>query len=446
MNTINRDSDQFLLDAYTGKGGFLSGAYLVRHTRETDDRFKERQQKAEYPNYVRKIVNIYSGYLFQRQAARETSGIYDEFARNADGAGTSIDTLMQSYQRLAMLLGTVYLIVDRPSGQAQTRADQSAPYLAVRMPSELTAYTTDAAGRFTACTFSETVDGKVRYRHFDSAGWKVTEDPEGQQPLSGMQGAYTLGRPPVVRLHSTTPLLPTDVRATPWAHDIAQTNWSLYNKLSKMDELFDKQVFSILTIPIVDTNEAERLQDMTVSTENAITFNPAGGGKPDYISPAADPVELFLKAIDATVQRIYELANLEFVGGVASSGVERSYQFMQANRGMVEMATLTEQAEIEVATLVSLWQGGTWDGMIAYPRDFALADLATELRFAMDSESLGISATFDQEIKKRVARQMLGHNVAQATMEQIDAEIEAESDPYGDRAAREAGSLPSRSS
>lgn len=440
VTSVDRSSDTFLLDAYAGKGGFLSGKYLVRHGRETDDKYQERQALAEYPNYVRKIVNIYSGFLFQRQPGREASDQYARFAANADGAGTAIDMAMLHYQRLAMLVGTVYLIVDKPAQAARTRADEGSPYLAMRLPGEVTDSKMDAMGRLTRITFVESAGGKPQYRTFTTEGWTLHKEADGSGVIAS--GRYALGRVPVVRLHSTIPLRATDLRATGWCHDIAQANWSLYNQLSEMRELFRKQTFSILTLPVVDADEAQRLRDLTISTENALTFNPSGGGEPAYIAPPADPVKLYLEAIAKTVERIYELANLEFIGGVHTSGVAMAYQFQQANQSMVDMAMLTERAEIDIAGLVSAWMGEEWSGVIAYPRDFNLSNLAAELKDAMDAETLGISPTFDRELKKRLARRMLGHNVSQATMESIDREIESGADPYGDRIQKEAGLPP----
>jgi hypothetical protein len=127
---------------------------------------------------------------------------------------------------------------------------------------------------------------------------------------------------------------------------------------------------------------------------------------------------------------------------VQQSGVSLSFHFQEANRTLGLIAGNTEQAEREIAALVSAWQGRDWNGVIAYPRDFNLTDLAEALSQGMESIQLGISPTFDAEVKKRLARQVLGHGVPQATLETIDKEIEAGGDPYGDRAAKEAGTLP----
>jgi len=442
INKIDRSGDQFLLDAYTGKGGFLSGAYLVRHDRETDGKYAERQALAEYPNYTRKIINIYSGFLYQRQPSREGSDTYALFSANADGAGANLDMAMLNYQRLAMILGTVYVIVDKPSDPALTRMDEKLPYLAVRYPGDVARWEMDPTGKLTSITFAERVQVSsfqtlIRYRTFTVDGWSVHEDINGQSVIG--QGAHDLGRVPVVRLHSTIPLLPTDLRSTPWSHDITQANWSLFNQLSEMRELFRKQTFSILILPVTTDEEAQRLTGLTVSTENAITYNPTDGGKPGYIAPPPEPVQLYQDSIGKTIERIYELSNLNFVAGVRTSGVAMQYEFQQLNQSLVDMAMLAERAEMEIAELVSGWQGEAWNGLVSYPRDFNISDLTAELQEALDAQTLDISPTFMREIKKRLARRMLGHTVKAATMERIDQEIESGNDPYGQRIKDAAG-------
>jgi len=437
---ISRASDQFRLDAYTGEGGFLSGAYLQQFPREGAPNFKDRQEVAVYPNYVRKVVDIYSGFLWQREPTREGGAGYADFAANADGIGTSLNMLMQSYQRRAMLLGTVYILVDRPQGEALTKADEKLPYLVMREPSALVDYRTDGFGRFEWCVFSEVVDQKtqeIRYRRFDAATWRVSSDPGGQSIIE--QGEHKLGRVPVARLHSTLPLLPTDIRAQAWIHDLAQLNWDLFNQVSELRMLFRQQVFAMLKLPAKDDAERERLQNLAIGPNNALSYDPTDGGEPGFIAPPPDPVKAYQDNITATIERIYQMANLEFVGGVQQSGVALSFHFQEANRTLGLIAALTEQAERDIAALVAAWQGGKWGGNIAYARDFNLVDLAETLKQGMEAIQLEISPTFDAELKKRLARQVLGHGVAQATLSEIDQEITAGGDPYMDRIQQAAG-------
>jgi hypothetical protein len=435
---IDRTSDQFLLDAYSGKGGFATGAYLVPHPREdvsTGGKFDRRKELAVYPNYCRKIVNVFMGFLWKQAPNREADELYSQFMANANGAGSKLDALLFAYQRLAMILGTVYIIVDKPKTQGQTRADQTLPYLALRLPGQLVAETKDAAGRWTSVTFLETLNGETVYRTFKLDGWILSKQADGTDVVE--QGEYKLGRVPVVRFHIEKPLDPTDSRSQSWFYDLAGLNWDLYNARSELRELFRAQTFAILKLPARDETQRQSLNDLTISTENALAYDPTDGGDPGFIAPPADPVNLYMQQIANTVNDIYRVANLEFVGGVQQSGVALSFHFQEANSSLGGMAGEGEAAETEIASLVYAWQGREFAGNIAYPSEFNMTDVKEALAIAMDSIDLGLGDEFNKAVKKRVARQILANDTAPSTMQAIDDEIDALGDTYGDRVKRE---------
>lgn len=435
---IDRTSDQFLLDAYSGKGGFSNGTYLVPHPRELEAKFDRRKALAVYPNYVRKITNVFMGFLWKLPPNRESDDLYDRFADNADGAGTSLNRLLFTYQRLALILGSVYIIVDKSSLQAQTRADEALPYCALRLPGQLIDETKDSLGRWESVTFMERVDGENRYRKFTRSGWVLSAEEDGSGVIAS--GEYGFNRVPVVALHAAEPLNPCDSRSESFVYDLANLNWDLYNARSELRELFRAQTFSILALPVANDKEREALQDMTISTENALTYNPAGGGQPGFIAPPADPIRLYEENIANTIASIYQVANLEFVGGVQQSGVALSFHFQEANSSLCGIAEQGEQAENEIAELVYLWQGGEFTGHIAYATDFNMSDLKEEIAVALDTTNLNIGAEFDKALKKRLAKQILSNDTAPSVMTAIDKEIDAGGDEFGDRVAREAES------
>lgn len=439
-----RLTDQFLLDSYGGKGGYLTGLYLVRHLRESDDKFKRRRACAVYPNITRKIVDVFMGYLWRQAPNREVSDLYNQFMVNADGAGGKLDALLASYQRLAMILGTVYIIVDKPETQGPTRADQSLPYLGLRMKKQLEREQKDAAGRWLSVTFVESSTDEIAYetfaktvyRTFTRTGWKLSYDIEGREIIR--KGEHNLGRVPVVALHIARPVNPWDSCAETWVYDLAVLNWELYNLRSELRDLERSQTFAILALPVATPEERERLQDLSIGTENGLTYDPTGGGKPEFIAPPSEPTTHYMARMGAIIQDIYRVANLEFVGGVQQSGVALSFHFQEANSSLRTMAEQCEAAENAIAQLVYAWQGQTWDGNIAYANDFNLSDLAQAVSLAMDSVLLGMGPEFDKAVKKRLAKQILGNDVAPSTLAAIDQEIDAQGDPMGDRLQRQA--------
>ena len=434
--------EKFLIDAYEGKGGFLDGSYLIPHPRESKEKLKKRKELATYPNYVKKVVDSYLSHLFKKSPIRsiETQE-YLEFIQNVDKQGTYIDDFMRRRFKLAMITGTVYIIVDKPPGKAKTKLEEKKlglrPYLAVRTPSQLYKYTLDSYGILSSITFIEKQpDGTTIYRYFDTEKWVISTDPE-QKEIEG-EGKHNLGVVPVVPLHSTDPLLPTEIKATPWILDIANLNFDLYNARSELRELLRNQTFSIFTIPVRNQEDAKNLKDLTISTENAIPYNPEGGGKPDYAAPPPDPAEIYMKYITTLIDHIYRLANLEFTGGVQKSGIAKEYDWLEFNRTLTSFALQCEQAEYRIAELVCKWQEVEFKGYIQYPRDFAIKDLAEELEIGMNaitSQILPPSGII--ELRKKLTRDMLGEFVDDKLMEQMDSEIEKEGQSYNARIREE---------
>jgi len=425
--------EKFLIDAYEGKGGFLDGSYLIPHPRESNEKFERRKKLAVYPNYVKKVVDSYLSHLFKKSPIRsiETQE-YQEFIQDVDKQGTYIDDFMRRAFKLAMIVGTIFIIVDKPPGKAQTKLEEKTldlrPYLATRLPSQVYNYSFDQFGRLAFITFREKrPDGTIIYRYFDTEKWIISTDPE-QKKIEG-EGKHKLGIVPVVPLHSTDPLLSTSLTATPWILDVANLNFDLYNALSELRELLRSQTFSIFTIPIRDQADAEKLKDLTISTENAIPYNPEGGGKPDYVAPPPDPVEAYMKYITALIDQIYRLANLEFTGGVQKSGIAKEYDWLEFNRTLSSFAEQCEQAEYRIADIVCRWYETEFKGYIQYPQDFSIKELAKELEIGMNAITAQIlPPTGVVELRKKLTRDMLGEFVDDKLLSKMDEEIEKEND------------------
>lgn len=454
-------TDQMMIDAYTGQGGFADGSYLIRHPRELDDKFVARQEVATYRNYCRKIVGAYVGTLYANSAQRSGEAqAWQDFQAGADGVGGQIDDLMRRAMVMALLLGTVYLVVDRPAGQARSRADEAslAPYAVIRRPADVAALSLDALGAVVRIVFAERSGGasygavasagEVQYRGWDAARWWVSKDPDGAEILTDPQtgqpqtGEHGLGRPPVVRLHSSELLDLAADRAAPWAAGIVAASVDLYNRHSEARSIERDQTVSTLALPVSDLAEADRIREtgITIGASNAVLYNPAGGGRPGYFAPPDGPLTLYYQAIAQTVVEIYQLANLEFVGGVAQSGVAMAFHFAAANRTLALFAQSLELAEMEVGRLVCAWMGqDAGDLRVVYPRSFEVQDLAARLAEDMDALAMGLGETAERLIRSRVARRVLGDHASAAQYEAIDAELAAGVDPYGDRVAKEAG-------
>jgi hypothetical protein len=170
-------------------------------------------------------------------------------------------------------------------------------------------------------------------------------------------------------------------------------------------------------------------------------YNPTGGGEPRFFAPSPAPLDQLYAAIEATVKEIYALANLEFVGGVQQSGVALAFHFQAANKALSGLASLCEQAEIQLGRIACAWMGEDGEDVrVVYPKSFNVDDLAARIQEDLDALSMDLGDTAAKRIRQRAARRVLGDSATPEDFKQIDAEIEAgpSVDPYQKRAEAEA--------
>ena len=414
---LNTWDYQFLIDAYTGLGGFKDGSYLVRYPRETDAKYNRRKQLAVYPNFVKKIVDTFVSFLFKNPPVRDTSKSpeYAEFIENVDLRGTYIDDFMHHIARLTLIFGTVFVVVDTPK-------EGGYPYATIRLPTQLERVELDEYGRIVKVVFAE---GTELFRAFEPNRWIVSKDAEQRIVLEA--GEHNLGVVPVVPVSWAEPLLPNEVLTQPFIWDIAKLNFDLYNAISELREILRNITFPVLTLPVKDESMLQKMKDITIGIENFIPYTPESGGKPDFIAPPEGPAKTLLEYINFLISQIYKAVNLEFALGSHSqkSGVALEFEFQQLNTLLTGLALQMEKAEYQIADLVAKWNGKEkFEGTISYRKDFSFRDLERELKVAMDAIALGISETFNAELKKKLAREILGDYTNEETFKKIDIEIE----------------------
>lgn len=440
-------TDQIILDAYTGLNGFSDGSYLIQYPQETTEQFQERQKRCYYFNIVSMIMNIYLGYLFGLPVKRDSvNKQYADFVERADGR-RCLDAVMEQAMEYAMLLGTVALIVDRPIGDPVSAADMQLPYVAIRLPSQISDIKLDQFGNVYYAVFSEktVIDGKEQtiYRIYDGGGWIVAHDTKGEKVIDS--GTYTIGRPPVVLLHSKEPEL-GEWRAQGWAYPLVQIAYAMFLHLSDRDRLFRAQAFAMLTIPTDNVNAfVQLMEDKQIVTGpgRAIPFSAQSGGSPAFIAPDSGPIKSYMELIMSLTDDAFRMANLQFINNVSKGVQDVQIWWRLANASLSKLARFLEEAEEQVATYVAAWGGVEWDAeeSISYPKEFSLPDITALLKNADMALNLEMGDTFEAELKRMIASHVLGDEVSQEVMSQIATELqedqEEQEDVFAERIAQE---------
>jgi len=453
MKPYTDEEYKFLMDAYTGLGGFKDGSYLIKHPRETDEKYKARKQLAYYPNFTKKVLNAYISHMFKEPINRDSKDFQEIelFWQKANLKGEYIDKAMKRYATLAFVYGTLFLIVDRKPLQAITRADElmNTPYLVPKTPMELVDYSTDQSGqlewivfkeKITSRKFKEDTEPILQFRYFDKESWQILRGEDIATSTAVESGTHNLGKVPVVIVQAQPPEEENSIFGNSIIFEIAKTNHRLFNALSELDEILRNQTFSILTLPITNPADKDQYENMSLSTENALLYDPQSGGKPEFIAPPTNPTEAYEKRIAELINYIYKLASLEFTGGVQKSGVAMAFDFQETNSMLSNLATVIEDTEYEIIELIGRWYDRDFsDVIVEYKKDFSVVDLQQELKNAMDVLALDISKKFNIELKKKLAYDFIGDRLEDEDMQQIYEEIENSEDFMAENRMRNEG-------
>lgn len=104
---------------------------------------------------------------------------------------------------------------------------------------------------------------------------------------------------------------------------VAQANYFLYQICGWHADFCVIRRFSILTLPTISED------DVTVGTNNVLTYPPDATHVPSFIAPSADPAAMLTDQMDRIIREMYRMCGLSSVIGVqeAKSGVAKQWDF-----------------------------------------------------------------------------------------------------------------------
>lgn len=471
---------QRLLDCYEGAGGFQDATrpYLYAHPREWLDhstkivseenptgkwvsnpsprrpspKLTSRRKIARYENIAGTLIDQLKAALFRKEPTRTFDAeIPDDhplrlFWKDADGAGRSIDSVMQDAWTAAAVFGHMVFYADRKGDSGPTRADQAPVIARSYTPLDLIDWLTDDVGQLTAVrlleaaprtSFKDPANAILsQVRDVDAEGWSVMPVaqkgskwvPADVPPETGTHGFGVL---PVTVLYARRrPLLPTIGRSV--LGDPA-LYIDLYNLTSEVRELLRNQTFAMLNIPLGQDGSIEREMSLlgeTAGTQNVLFSSQAAG----YVSPEGTNVEVYHEHIDRLIRLIYRLAVVGWEGDSrdAESADSRKLKKEDLHQMLSGYAHECEQVERALAQLVyRAHYGASWETQwaadepsISYSRDFDVTGLLDELEAVTQGMALELGETATREMKKRAVPKLLP-NLPKQTLAQIEEEIEA---------------------
>ena len=157
--------------------------------------------------------------------------------------------------------------------------------------------------------------------------------------------------------------------------------------MSELDELIRNQTFSIFLYPSTDVS------DLTLGTNNVLGYDPQYKMSPAFAAPPDGPAKVVMEQFDRLVREIYRMSLLTHQTGSTTktgtqnlpSGLALKIDRESLDTALSEFASVLERAEESIADIWAWWTGETITYEVAYPRDFTLQDMATELQPLLDA-------------------------------------------------------------
>ena len=426
----------YFIRSYNGGYDYTIGQYLNRYNLELDNEFNQRLANTPCDNHCKNIIQIYSSFLFRVKPSRDFGSMSEEpslesFLKDADLEGNSFNNVIKQAQNYASIYGHCFMILDKPTIQTRTRADELnqdiRPYISIVTPENVLDWNfkREVNGKYYLdyLKIREEVDkdGGTYFRiwypdRIDTLYQKDQQDPSIIDTADNL-----IGKIPAVILYNSKShkrgIGQSDLT------DIADLQKSIYNEYSEIEQLIRLTNHpSLVKTPSVNASAgAGAVIEMPDEIEPNL--------KPYLLQPSGANLNSIMDSIQHKVEAINRIAHTGAIRTTkqqVSSGIALQTEFELLNARLSEKADNLEIAEEQIFRLYALFQNANYDGEINYPDSFNIRDYATDLQFFSMAKAMNLqSPTFNKEVDKEIVRAVIDDDekLTQA-FDEIDGQAE----------------------
>jgi len=404
---------RYLYQSYVGGDEYRNGGHLTRYTLETDSEYNARCRETPLDNHCASVISVYNSFLFRECPEREFGSIanlpeLEDFLRDADFEGRSIDAFMREVNTWANVFGHSWIIMSKPNIEAVTRADELAygvrPYVSIITPLTVIdwEFSRTVNGKYVLSylKYIEDVNGSIQTLREWTPELITTTivDVENEEVNGQTIEINQLGAIPAVICYGQRGI--TRGIGISNIGDIADQQRYIYNALSESAQSIRLDSHPSLVVT----------PDTQVGTGSGaiiqIPDNLEPGLKPYVLDFAGASIDSILKLIENGVKSIEKMANLGGVRATQSSnmsGVALETEFQLLNARLSQMADNIELAEEQMWRLFCAYQGQPFDVEVEYPDTFSMRDTGREIQ-ELNTAS---SASQDPRVQAAVAAKIL---------------------------------------
>jgi hypothetical protein len=432
---------EYFIRSYLGGKEYQDGKFLQPYQLEFENEYHKRITFTPLDNHCRNIIDIYSSFLFRVEPVREYGSLtedmsVEQFKDDADLEGRSFEALMREAQRFASIYGHVWLLMDKPSTNVMTRAEELdqgiRPYLNIYTPENVLDwhYTRNDAGYYyldyLKIREEQTAEGEYyKLWYLDKIDCVFVSSTSRDEPklISSLPNPL-MKIPAVILYNQRSPMRGLGVSDLT---DVADLQKAIYNEFSEIEQIIRLSNHPSL-VKTKDTDAGAGAGSIIEIPENL-----DANLKPYILQPNGSNLDGVLRSINHKVEAINRLTHVGTLRATAErvqSGIALRTEFELLNARLSEKSKLMELAEEQIWRLFADWQETVFDGEIEYPESFDIRDWATDLELLQQAKASNIkSATFAKEIDKQIARTVIEDDT---TLEQIDSEIDGGTEVLGD--------------
>ena len=432
----NINNYEYFIRSYNGGYDYTLGQYLNRYNLELDNEFNQRLANTPCDNHCRNIIQIYSSFLFRVKATRDFGSMADEpslesFLKDADLEGNSFNAVMKQAQNYASIYGHCFLVLDKPTVQLRTRADELnqdvRPYVSVITPENVLDWNLkrEVNGKYYLdyLKVREEVDkdGGIYYRMWYPDRIDTVYQEGNSEPSIIDTADNQIGRIPAVILYNAKShkrlIGISDLT------DIADLQKAIYNEYSEIEQLIRLTNHpSLVKTPSVNASAgAGAVIEMPEEIEPNL--------KPYLLQPSGQNLNAIMESIRHKVEAINRIAHTGAVRTTkqqVSSGIALQTEFELLNARLSEKADNLELAEEQLFRLYAMFQNTEFDGEINYPDSFNIRDYGVDLQFFSMAKAMNLqSPTFNKEVDKEIVRAVIDDDEKLSqSFEEIDGQAE----------------------
>tara|TARA_B100000519_G_scaffold32977_1_gene23028 strand:- start:2288 stop:3694 length:1407 start_codon:yes stop_codon:yes gene_type:complete len=432
----NINNYEYYIRSYNGGYDYTLGQYLNRYNLELDNEFNQRLANTPCDNHCKNIIQIYSSFLFRVKPSRDFGSMADEpslesFLRDADLEGNNFNSVIKTAQNYASIYGHCFLILDKPTVQTRTRADELdqdiRPYISIVTPENALDWNfkREVNGKYYLdyLKIREEVDkdGGTYFRMWYPDRIDTVYQPDNEEPRVIDTAINQIGKIPAVILYNSKShkrgIGQSDLT------DIADLQKAIYNEYSEIEQLIRLTNHpSLVKTPSVNASAgAGAVIEMPEEIEPNL--------KPYLLQPSGQNLTSIMDSIKHKVDAINRIAHTGAIRTTktqVSSGIALQTEFELLNARLSEKADNLEIAEEQIFRCYAMFQNTEFDGEISYPDSFNIKDYAVDLQFFSMAKAMNLqSPTFNKEVDKEIIRSVIDDDekLTQA-FEEIDGQSE----------------------